>query len=293
MAPPKASVLIPTRNPGPVIERTLESVFSQRAPFDFEVIIVDSSSHAIELKRLERFPVRLYCIAQTEFGQGRTRNQLATLANGELFYFLSQDAVPVGDQWMAALASPLSKPEVAGAYARQVAPDWADPMIRFFLSETYPERPTCRSFETSRPTRLQDIFFSNVSSVVRRDVWERIPFRNVSMSEDQWWAKDVLSAGFGLAYEPAAVVTHEQTYSLRSLILRNLISGGSLRGLVSDAPAQVLLTSTEYVWREARQLIRHGQWKWLPHMFAYEIARHVSFAVGALGFARTPRANER
>ena len=44
MTAPRASVLIPTHNPGPAIRRVLEAIFAQERAVPFEVIIVDSTS---------------------------------------------------------------------------------------------------------------------------------------------------------------------------------------------------------------------------------------------------------
>ena len=59
------------------------------------------------------------------------------------------------------------------------------------------------------------------------------------MSEDQYWAYDVLRAGFEVAYHPAAQVFHSHNYSLGALFNRNWQSGASLRGLMADHPLAI------------------------------------------------------
>jgi rhamnosyltransferase len=44
-------------------------------------------------------------------------------------------------------------------------------------------------------------------------VWQTIPFRAVAIAEDMAWGRDVLIAGYGLAYTPAAVVEHSHERS--------------------------------------------------------------------------------
>src|SRR5437870_13786864 len=100
MPHPFASVLIPTRAPGPAITRVLEAIFEQRPGFAFEVRIIDSGSPETDLARMMQFPLSLERIVAREFGHGRTRNALARSARGQIFFFLSQDAEPASSTWM-------------------------------------------------------------------------------------------------------------------------------------------------------------------------------------------------
>lgn len=283
MKPPRASVLIPTHRPGPRIQQVLAAIFAQQpAPgLDFEVVIVDSGSPTADVERIRAFPVRLEQIPKAAFGHGRTRNLLAQLARGDLLLYLSQDAEPAAPDWLRRLVAPLDDPHVAGAYARQIPRPDADPLIRFFLAHTYGPRPARRQLRHSQRVRIEDIFFSNVSSAIRRDVWQRFPFRgDIIMSEDQYWAYDVLRAGYHVVYEPCAQVYHSHNYSLRSIFRRNWQSGASLRGLIADSPAAIARRGLGYVGGQTAYLVRTGRTSWVPYMLAYEGAKALGFSMG-------------
>src|SRR5262245_52434590 len=127
MTAPDASVLIPTRNPGPGIASVLDAVFGQDAGFAFEVVIVDSDSVAPDIDLMRSYQTRVHSIRLGEFGHGRTRNLLASLARGRWLLYLSQDAEPADSTWMRTLLAPLDDPAVAGCYAQQVPRPNADP----------------------------------------------------------------------------------------------------------------------------------------------------------------------
>jgi rhamnosyltransferase len=276
-----ASVLIPTHHPGPRFRQVLEAVFAQHVDFNFEVVIVDSTSPAADVELMRSFAVRLQQISPLEFGHGRTRNLLASLAQGHLLLYLSQDAEPVGTDWMRTLVRPLEDPTVAGCYAQQIPRPDADPLIRFFLARTYNTCPARRRAANGESVRIDEIFFSNVSSALRRDLWQRFPFRqDVVMSEDQYWAYDVLRGGYDVVYHPAAQVYHSHNYSLRTLFRRNWDSGASLRGLIADSPEAIARRGLAYVVGEAAYLVRGGQPHWLPYMLAYEATKAVGFSMG-------------
>ncbi|MBV8720204.1 MAG: glycosyltransferase family 2 protein [Chloroflexi bacterium] len=281
MAPRRVSILIPTHNPGRRIQDVLRSIFAQDAEFDFEIVVVDSTSRAEDVEFIRSFPIRFEQIARHEFGHGRTRNLLARLALGDVLVYLSQDAEPAGSTWLRALLEPLADPSVAGVYARQIPSLGADPLIRFFLTHTYGPQPARRHLTRNDTIGIDDIFFSNVSSAIRKDVWQRFPFReNVVMSEDQYWAHDVLRGGYDVVYQPEACVYHSHNYSLRTLFRRNWLSGASLRGLIADRPGAIAQRGLEYTASQARYLVRSGRAQWLPYMFLYEITKAVGFGMG-------------
>ena len=276
-----ASVLIPTRNPGPQIEDVLGAIFGQQVDFEFEVIVVDSTSRDADVGRMRGFPLEFHQIAPSEFGHGRTRNLLASQARGEVLLYLSQDAQPVGGEWMSTLVRPLEDQKVAGSYAQQVPRPDADPLIRFFLARTYGNQPARRRIHNGASVRIDQIFFSNVSSAIRRDVWQRYPFRDdLIMSEDQYWAFDVLRAGYDVVYEPAARVFHSHNYSLRTLFRRNWDSGASLRGLIADSPAGIARRGLTYVLGQASYLVASGRPHWVPYMLIYEATKALGFSMG-------------
>jgi rhamnosyltransferase len=283
-------VLIPTRDPGPLITAVLESIFAQQADFPYEVVIVDSGSGPADLARIERFPVHLERIPSADFGHGRTRNLLAQRARGDVLLFLSQDAEPASEHWLSMLVAAVADGPVAGAYARQIPRADADAFIRFFLHETYGPQPARRRVGPGARMTIRDMFFSNVSSVLRRDVWQQIPFReNVPMSEDQYWAYDALRAGHELVYAPAAQVYHSHNYSLGTLFRRNRLSGRSLRGLIADSPGAVVRRGAGYVAAESRFLLCRRQMHLVPYMFIYEFVKSVGFALGSFEGGRDVR----
>ncbi len=56
--------------------------------------------------------------------------------------------------------------------------------------------------------RLALISFDNVTSCIRRGMWEKVPFPERNYGEDMAWAKAVLLEGYKIAYVPTAQVWH-------------------------------------------------------------------------------------
>lgn len=278
------SIILLTLNGGARLADTLAAIFNQAWPRAApEVLVIDSGSTDGTLEAVQHYPVTLHRIRPDEFGHGRTRNLGARLARGEWLIYLSQDAVPAHTHWLQNLTRHLERPEVVAAFGRQLPPSGLGPIETFFLEQTYPDRAFEHQPTAAEPTSIRRIFFSNVNSAIKKSVWERHPFPEMVMSEDQAFARAALQSGGHIVYDPAAGVWHGHRYTLRQLFRRNFDSGYSLRAITSDHWRDVVRLGLNYVWAEAGYLAERGHWLYLPYALLYEGVKSAGFALGRLG----------
>lgn len=213
------SIILLVKNGQAFLEEVLQGVFSQKIKDEFEVIAVDSGSTDRSKEILSRFPVRLKEILPETFNHGETRNLGASLARGGYLVFLTQDAVPINDVWLEHLVEPLREDlSVAGSFSSQrPRPDCPLMERRQILQTELTSGKTRRvnvaignSAYESDPYPL--IWFSNTGSCIRKETWEKFPFRRVEFAEDQDWAKRVLEAGYKTVYVPEAILIHSHHY---------------------------------------------------------------------------------
>ena len=220
----KISVVIPTLNGGVRFREVLMRVLGQTCSFPMEVLCVDSGSTGGTAGFAKEQGVRVISIPKERFNHGDTRNLGIRETEGELVALLVQDALPADEHWMEHLARALlSVEDAAGSYARQVPREGCDPILRERLlhwAAGRPERsiqrlpPGVRFEELDPWKRLELCAFDNVSSMVRRTVWERHPFPTASFGEDVAWGARVIPAGHALVYEPEAAVIHSHNNSV-------------------------------------------------------------------------------
>src|SRR5262245_61169591 len=99
----------------------LEAVHRQEVDGGFEVICIDSGSTDATLRHCREFGVRLLQIDKRDFNHGLTRNRAIAVSVGEFVALLSQDAVPLGNDWLQKLVAAVGlTPRAAGAYGSQV-----------------------------------------------------------------------------------------------------------------------------------------------------------------------------
>ena len=243
MAPitPKVTVLIPTKNGGAIFEKVLERVITQRTPWLFEVLVIDSGSSDNTVETCRRFPkVRLHTIPPKEFGHGKTRNLGVSMARGEFVALITQDALPVNEHWLEAMVAAIEQdPAVARVFGRHIAYPDANPFTTHELElhfAGFDARQVVQMDDPERYARDQGYrqvlhFFSDNNALIRRSVWERLPYPDVDFAEDQIWAQKIIEAGYKKAYARDAVVVHSHNYALFERLQRSFDEAYAFRRL--------------------------------------------------------------
>jgi rhamnosyltransferase len=220
----KASVIIPTKNPGPSFADILAAVIGQNTEWPFEILVVDSGSSDGTLDLIRNHPeITLIEILPTEFGHGRTRNLAIGKARGEFCALLTQDAKPASNRWLAELVAAVAQDDlIAGALGPHVAYSGHSAFTRRDLERhfgTFAQMPLVVSRETDPARYVGDPgwrqvlhFYSDNNSCLRRSVWEKIPYPDVDFAEDQIWAMRIIEAGWKKAFAPGAAVFHSHDY---------------------------------------------------------------------------------
>lgn len=256
---PLVSLVIPTLNAGARFGEVLSTLRSQRIPGGLEIVIIDSGSRDGTLELARAAGARILTIARRSFHHSRTRNQAIAETRAEMVVLTVQDALPKDDGWLARLIGPLAAdPGVAGSYGLQSAPPTASFVTRTQSAawcESHGEA-TIKSladphlFWVMTPEqRLELVRFDNVTSCLRRSVWESLPLPDYAYGEDMGWAKDALLAGHRLAFVPDAQVWHSHERGWRYELRRAYVDGLS-RVLLVDWPSPSLSL------REALTLLR-------------------------------------
>lgn len=292
MGKPFASVLIPVKNGGTLLGDVLDAVLSQKTPWPFEVLIIDSGSSdaSVELARQRGVPVR--CIPPAEFGHGKTRNQLAASAQGDFLVFITQDARPASEHWLRHMVEACStESSVAGAFGPHRAHPHARHVTHCELRQHFAgfgDKLSVVRLEdaarfTSDPGYRQWLhFFSSNNSCIRRSVWERLPLPEVAFAEDQTWALRAIEAGYGKAYAPEAVVYHSHDFGVWETLQRNFDEARSFNIYfgyrIQDSLLGALKAAVSLARRDSGWLLDAGLRGWLlfknaGYMACIELAR--------------------
>lgn len=224
------SIVIPTKNGEKQLEKVLKAVFAQKTEYRYEVICVDSGSKDGTLDVIRKYPCRLFEIEPSEFGHGKTRNYGAFQGTGEYIMFLTQDALPASEYWLQNMIDAMKlDPQIVGGFGIHYPyPDcnlldqrdlqlhfenFGKTNTIFFMDD--PER-----YQKEQEYRQYLAFFSDNNSCVRRDIFEKYPYKDVNFAEDQIWAKKMIEMGYKKVYCPYAPVYHSHNYKIGTYFKR-------------------------------------------------------------------------
>lgn len=237
----KASVIVPTKNAGPLFETVLEQIFLQETDWPFEVLVVDSGSSDGTKELTRKYPsVKLIEISPSEFGHGKTRNFAVANSSGEFIAMITQDAIPLNKNWLAEMVLAIEQDSnIAGVFGRHVAHTDASLFTRNeldqhflgFLSKPVVELDNQARYEKDEGYRQYLYFFSDNNALIRRTIWEKIPYPEVDFAEDQAWARLIIEAGYRKAYTHHGVVAHSHNYGLLERLQRSFDEGYALQRL--------------------------------------------------------------
>jgi len=233
----KVSVVIPTFNAGPGFEELLRKLAAQEGEFEREVVVVDSGSTDGTAELAARYGTALHRVPKAAFNHGATRDLGISFSSGDYVALTVQDAVPLDERWLAAMVENLQKDgRVAAVYGRHVPRPDAGVMTRALvgslaiasLERREQEIQDAAQYPSLPPTERRRVAaFDNVSSCLRRSVWEELPFGEADFAEDLRWGKKVVEAGYRIVYEPRSVVVHSHgrgaLYDLRRHYVDQLV----------------------------------------------------------------------
>lgn len=224
-----ATIVIPVKNGGSRLVEVLEAIKNQETEYKYETVIVDSGSTDDSLETAKRYDVILSEIKPSEFGHGKTRNYGASLGTGRYIIFLTQDALPASSSWIDTLIRAMDESNAAGGFGRHLPyPEcnMMDQKMLFFhflrfggedrlYHEFKLEEKDKKRFEEDDDFEQYMTFFSDNCSILRRSVWEEIPYQDVKFAEDQVWAKEIIERGMTKIYIPTGAVYHSHNYPLQ------------------------------------------------------------------------------
>ena len=188
----QVAVVIPARNAGQTIGRTLAAVAAQTHPAG-EVVVVDDGSTDHTIAMVERAGARV--IRQPAAGPAEARNRGAAATTAPLIAFTDADCFPEPG-WLAAGVRALERADLVQGAVR-------------------PERPP-GPFERTLWVGRRSGLWESANLLVRRDLFDRLggfeqwidPAIGKSFGEDMWLGWRAVRAGATVDFDKGALVEH-------------------------------------------------------------------------------------
>lgn len=221
------SVIVPTLNAGRQIDTLLTRLEQQTRKPD-EIIVVDSSSEDITQEMIKRHPeVKLIVIDRKNFNHGGTRDAMLRESTGDFVLFLTQDAMPSGNDYIAKIVAPFADDEVALVYGRQLPRKDARPAEALVRKYSYGDESMVITKADIPSLGIKAFHSTDVCAAYRRTAYLEVGGfeTDVLTNEDMFIAARFLHAGWKIVYEANAMVIHSHNFTFKQQYKRNYIQG--------------------------------------------------------------------
>lgn len=288
----KVNVIIPTYRPGEEFRVLLERLEKQSLPAE-KVVIMNTEERFWNSQWEKDFSfLEVHHLKKEDFDHGGTRRTAATYCRGDILVYMTQDAIPENRLLLENLIRPILEEEkVAASYARQIPRGDCGMIERCARDFNYPPEACVKRREDLPRYGVKTYFCSNVCAAYAREVYEELGgfVPSAVFNEDMFYAFQVISSGFGIAYAAEARVIHSHNYSCRQQFTRNFDLGVSqaqhpeiFQNIPSEGEGIRLVKNT------AACLVKRGRAWLLPVLFAQSAAKYAGYMAGKK-YSRLPR----
>lgn len=279
-------IIIPTRNAEKFLPVSLPILTTVVSPSD--ILLIDSNSGDRTVEIAQGFGVHLHSIDQATFNHGDTRNLGRYWGNTEvdILVYLTQDAIPVEDNFLAELLLPFQDETIGIVYGRQLPVPGAPPMEVFPRLFNYPAASLVKSQSDIPTMGIKTFFCSDSFCAYRRNAWDEVGGfpKQVIIGEDQHIAARMIKNNYRIAYAANAQVYHSHSYTLMQEFQRYFDTGAfyshqrwilDLAGQAEGEGMRFLQAQTSYLWKI-------GKLHLIPYSLVLTLIKYLGYRIGLL-----------
>lgn len=227
-------VIIPVYRPTKRLFLLLDRLQAQTLPPDRIILINTEQSYFDNLilgtdfwQRYRNVTVRH--ISKKEFDHGGTRRWAVKETDAPYFALMTDDAIPADEFLLERLTEPLVDGKAAMSYARQLPNEDCGVIERYNRKFNYPEVSRIKTRADLQELGIKTFFASNVCAAYDRKVYDELGgfVKHTIFNEDMIFARELIEAGYAIAYEASARVYHSHNYTGKQQFMRNFDLGVS------------------------------------------------------------------
>lgn len=178
------------------------------------------------IKKIDEAGYKYFIVEPNEFSHSLTRQKaMEEYCTRHLVLFISQDVNMFDENAAYELASSVNE-DVVFAFGRQICKKKT--IEHYTRLKNYGEESYVFSSADIEKNQLFTFFGSDAFAVYNRDAFLKLSGydnQNMMMSEDMYYIKKIIDAGYKKAYVSTAVVEHYHTYTLKKIYERYFDTG--------------------------------------------------------------------
>lgn len=219
----RVNVIIPTYKPDEKFHKLMRMLMKQEYEIE-RILIMNTEESLFQSRGYEKIPnVEIRHLNKQEFDHGGTRDRAASLMNGDLLLFMTQDAVPADEYLVGQLVTAFADEQVMAAYARQLPEKDCKIIEKYTRSFNYPSISSVKSKEDLPVLGIKTFFCSNACAMYRKSEYDRLGGfeKRTIFGEDMILAAKIVQNGGSVAYVAEAKAVHSHNLGNIEQLRRN------------------------------------------------------------------------
>jgi rhamnosyltransferase len=230
-------------------------------------------------------------IHQNEFDHGGTRAKAASLAEGEILVYMTQDALPYNEHTVENILKVFDDNRIGAAYGRQLSYEGTNLFGKHLREFNYPDRSYIREKKDKKNFGIKTVQLSNSFAAYRKEtLMQTGNFKDgLILGEDVYTGAKILDAGYSLAYVADAKVYHSHNYSVWQEFKRYFDIGvfHQCESWILDEYGKAEGEGGRYVKSEFAYLLRHHAYHLIPAFFVRNGMKYLGYKLGQ-NYSRLP-----
>lgn len=268
------AIIMRSKDEQPHCDPTLAALVDQTYT-DYKLYNIDSGSTDGTLEAVKRFnpdPSAIYEIAPEDYVPGKVLNMMVGLTNEPIVVLLNADAIPQDRYWLEKLVAPILEGRADAAMSRQIPRDEAYFIDKYDFERGY----------SPKTIRGNPDFFSAVSCVFKRELWEKNKFYTEGYAEDLAWSKVCREKGARFELVMDSVVEHSHNFSVKGLFKKRYRHGIAFVEIYQAQPnlAKQMYQCAKELARDLIYTLKKGAFTEIPYNILHRSVIHWAYYQG-------------
>ncbi len=236
----KVSVVIPTYNAGGQMQELLSRLNAQKGVDQIEINVVDSGSKDGTPELCRKNGANVIEITQAEFSHSFARNLGAQNSTGDVIIFMTQDALPIDDNWAFTLVSPIVKGQAVAVSCTEQCPEGTELYYKIasrihasFTGITQTDRLNLLEKGETAISLRKKASLSDVTTAINAEIFHKFLYR-FSFAEDLDMGVRLLKAGYPIKLTQSTKSVHGHNRVAGYNLKRAFVEGKTFKYIIPE-----------------------------------------------------------
>ena len=220
-------------------------------------------------------------IEPKEFSHSLTREKEALESDADIVVFITQDVIIEKKDWLEKLINPIENNECAACYSRQICDN--NTIEKYTRECNYPAESKIVSKEDIDKLGLNTFFFSDASSAINREVFEKLngyDGKDFPTNEDMYIAYKIITNGYKIKYCADSEVIHSHKLTAKQQYKRYYDTGKFFKQNEYLNKYKVNKSGGKLAIYVLKRALQEKNWRVLLNFVPNMMARFIGMKVG-------------